>query len=142
MGRFRERLAAFLYGRNGPDELYKFLWITSFVLLIISTIIRLFVSVIAGNIILLVSVLLVAYTMFRTFSKNIQRRRAENAAYLRIKVKIKSFFTRMKNRRKYKDAFIYVKCPECKNILRFKRVVGEHRAKCPCCNHVFDLNIR
>lgn len=142
MGRFRERLAAFLYGRNGPDELCRLFWWVSVVFLVLSTVIRIFVSLLAGYILYGVSLIFFGVSLYRALSKNVSRRREENGRYLRMKGKIRAFFERQRNRRKYKDTYIYVKCPNCKNILRFRRIVGEHRAKCPCCHKDFDLNIK
>ena len=142
MGRFRRWLAVFLYGRNGPDQLYNFLMWTAAILLLISIVIRAFVSYVAGIILYAVAILLMIYALSRVFSKNVSKRAAENERFLRLKFKIKAFFTRQKNRRKYKDDFIYTKCPSCKNVLRFKRVPGTHTAKCPCCKYTFEINIK
>lgn len=142
MEKFREKLAAFMYGRNGPDALYRLLWVTSLVLILISSVIRLFVSHTAGYIIYGAAIVLLVLAMFRVFSKNLARRRRENEAYLRFKKRVGMFFARMRNKNKFRGTYIYVKCPECRNILRFKRVVGKHTATCPCCRHSFDLNIR
>jgi len=142
MGRFRERLAAFFYGRNGPDELCRLLWWVSLIFLILSTVIRLFVSVLAGYILYSVSLVFIFLSLLRAFSKNVSKRREENAKYLLFRGKIKAFVMRQKNKKQFKDTYIYVKCPNCKNILRFRRIVGEHKAKCPCCHKDFDLNIR
>ena len=142
MGRFRERLAAFFFGRNGPDELSRLFWWASLIFLVLSTVIRLFVSVLAGYILYGVSLILFGVSLYRVLSKNVSKRREENSKYLLFRGKIKAFFMRQKNKKQFKDTYIYVKCPNCKNILRFRRIVGEHRAKCPCCHKDFDLNIR
>ena len=131
-----------MYGRNGPDRLYTFILWASAILLLISMVIEAFVSLVAGYILQGVAFVLIIYAFFRVFSKNVSKRRAENERYLRIKFKIHAFFTRQKNRKKYKDTFIYTKCPSCKNVLRFKRVAGTHTAKCPCCKHIFEINIK
>jgi len=142
MRRFRERLAAFMYGRNGPDSLYTFVLWVSAIILLISTILKAFVSLTIGYVLQGVAFILIIYAFFRAFSRNVEKRSAENERYHQIKFKIRAFFTRQKNRKKYKNTFIYIKCPSCKNVLRFKRVVGTHNAKCPCCKHTFEINIR
>lgn len=142
MGKFSERIARFFYGRNGPDDLCRLLWWISLIFLVASTIIRLFVSIVAGYILYGVALVFIGWSLFRSFSRNVSKRREENLKYLVFRGKIKAFFMRQKNRKKYKDTYIYVKCPNCHNILRFRRIVGEHRAKCPCCHKDFDLNIR
>ena len=141
MNRFRERLAAFMYGRNGPDELYRFSWWVSLVLTIIICVLMFF-SRIAGRITYIAALVVMILGMWRLLSRKVDKRRRENAAFLNFKRKIKSFFERGRNKRKYKDVYIYKKCPKCKNILRFPRVVGEHTVKCPCCSEKFDIEIR
>lgn len=142
MGRFRQRLAAFMYGRNGPDALYRLLWILSVIMMLLSSVIQLFVSPLAGYILYGIALVLLFLAMFRVLSKNIARRRRENEKYLRLKRRVKMFFARMKNKKKFRGTYIYVKCPNCRNILRFRRVIGKHTATCPCCRHSFELNIK
>ena len=142
MGRFRQRLAAFMYGRNGPDALYSLLWILSVIMMLLSSVIQLFVSPLAGYILYGIALVLLFLAMFRVLSKNIARRRRENEKYLRLKRRVKMFFARMKNKKKFRGTYIYVKCPNCRNILRFRRVIGKHTATCPCCRHSFELNIK
>jgi len=137
----REKIASILYGRNSPDEFYNFLTWTVLILLLISIIVSYF-NFIAGKIINGVALILFVYAIYRIFSKNTPKRQAENFRFLRIKSKIRNFFSLQKNKIKNRKTSIYIKCPSCKNILKFPRVVGEHSAKCPCCYHKFDINIR
>ena len=128
-----------MYGRNGPDGLYNFIWICSLVILVVSIPIRAFVSPVAGYILYGVAMILLVISILRVLSRNVEARRRENMKYLQIKGRIKSFFVRQKNRRKYKDTYIYVRCESCKNILRLPRSVGKHTVKCPCCRHEFEI---
>jgi ribosomal protein L37AE/L43A len=71
------------------------------------------------------------------FSRNLEKRHAENAAFLKLWngmiSGIRQFFNRLKNMKKYK----YFKCPECKSRLRLPRGVGEVTVTCGKCHHPF-----
>ena len=93
--KFGDRYIKFMKDRYGIDELYKFLLLICFVLLVINT----FVS---NNIIRLFEVLLIVIIFYRYMSKNIKLRKKENDKYLEIKDKIIKLFD-------------YNKCPNCGN---------------------------
>ena len=92
--KFSDRYIKFMKDRYGIDELYKFLLLICFVLLVINT----FVS---NNIIRLFEVLLIVIIFYRYMSKNIKLRKKENDKYLEIKDKIIKLFDY--NKKKYKD---------------------------------------
>ena len=132
---FRDRIARFMYGRRGYDELSRALWISSLVIFVAN----LFCELLALTII---ESVLVIYTLFRMLSKNLERRRAENAVYHRIVGKVKKFFALLGNRWRDRKTHAYKKCPTCKNTLRFPRMKGKHVVSCPCCRRRFDVIIR
>jgi len=124
----------FMYGRYGTDALYKFLFGTALVIAI--------VNMFFGSITLwLTETVLIFFAMFRCFSRNIYKRQAENAKYLKMTTKIRQFFKRQKNRIKYRKTKVYKKCPSCKNILCLPKKKGRHTVKCPSCSHRFDIKI-
>lgn len=141
MGNFKNKIISFMYGRNGPDALYRALSWVALVLLIVSTFVRLF-SPLVGYILYALAMIALVLAMFRSFSRNLQKRQAENEKYLKVTSKIRKHFALCRNRAKYRKTSIYVKCPNCKNVLRFQRVLGVHTAKCPCCKHSFELKIK
>ena len=118
--------------RYGIDELYKFLLLICFVLLVINT----FIS---NNIIRLFEVLLIVIIFYRYMSKNIKLRKKENDKYLEIKDKIIKLFDY--NKKKYKDrnTHMYKKCPKCKQKIRLPLKKGKHTVKCPNCGNRFDV---
>ena len=77
------------------------------------------------------------YAMFRMFSRDHQKRYAENQKYLSMmhggSGSVRQFIVRLKNIRKYK----YFKCPECHSRLRLPRKVGEVTVTCGKCHHAF-----
>lgn len=130
--KFGDRYIKFMKDRYGIDELYKFLLLICFVLLIINT----FVS---NNIIRLFEVLLIVIIFYRYMSKNIKLRKKENDKYLEIKDKIIKLFDY--NKKKYKDrnTHMYKKCPKCKQKIRLPLKKGKHTVKCPNCGNRFDV---
>ena len=131
---FRERIAAFMYGRNGFDNLCNFIWI----LCIILVLVNLFI----GSIIIsVIETVLMVYTVFRSMSRKIYKRQKENAAYLKIKRKFTGFFKLRRNKWRDRKTHVYKKCKKCKNVLRLPRVKGKHTVNCPCCHNRFDVKI-
>lgn len=130
--KFGDRYIKFMKGRYGIDELYKFLLLICFVLIVINT----FIS---NNIIRLFEVLLIVIIFYRYMSKNIKLRKKENDKYLEIKDKIIKLFDY--NKKKYKDrnTHMYKKCPKCKQKIRLPLKKGKHTVKCPNCGNRFDV---
>lgn len=130
--KFGDRYIKFMKDRYGIDELYKFLLLICFVLIVINT----FIS---NNIIRLFEVLLIVIIFYRYMSKNIKLRKKENDKYLEIKGKIIKLFDY--NKKKYKDrnTHMYKKCPKCKQKIRLPLKKGKHTVKCPNCGNRFDV---
>lgn len=130
--KFGDRYIKFMKDRYGIDELYKFLLLICFVLIVINT----FIS---NNIIRLIEVLLIVIIFYRYMSKNIKLRKKENDKYLEIKDKIIKLFDY--NKKKYKDrnTHMYKKCPKCKQKIRLPLKKGKHTVKCPNCGNRFDV---
>ena len=130
--KFGDRYIKFMKDRYGVDELYKFLLLICFVLIVINT----FIS---NNIIRLFEVLLIVIIFYRYMSKNIKLRKKENDRYLEIKDKIIKLFDY--NKKKYKDrnTHMYKKCPKCKQKIRLPLKKGKHTVKCPNCGNRFDV---
>lgn len=141
----RERLASFMYGRNGIDQLYHFLFWTIVALSFLNIFLKEWVLTV-------IELLILIYALFRVFSRNVYRRQKENQVYLVCLGKIRSFFGGIKRKfsskmalwnNKWRDrkTHVYKRCPKCKNILRLPKVRGKHTAACPCCGNRFDVRI-
>ena len=130
MQKVREGLRKLMVGRRGADELSLALLIAGVVLSMLSSITRIGLFYLIG---------LVGYglSIFRMFSRNINKRYAENVKFLTFwrgwRSGLKQFINRVKNMRKYK----YFKCPECHSRLRLPRKVGEVTVTCGKCHHAF-----
>ena len=123
-------LARFMQGRHGVDHLGMFTFFLGLVVTIVSGFLRLPYLSLLGFVIYLI-------TLFRMFSRNNEKRMAENRKYIQLtsgwKTKFRQFMKRMKNRKDYK----YLKCPNCKVLLRLKRGCGEKTITCVRCSHQF-----
>ncbi len=130
MQRIKQSLARFMMGRHGADNLGIFTLITGLVMSILGS----FTGI---GLFSLLGFALYIWTLFRMFSRNNEKRAAENRKYIELtsgwKTKIRQFFRRMKNRRDYK----YFKCPNCKVLLRLKRGSGEKEITCVRCGFQF-----
>lgn len=130
--KFGDRYIKFMKDRYGVDELYKFLLLICFVLIVINT----FIS---NNIIRLFEVLLIVIIFYRYMSKNIKLRKKENDKYLEIKDKIIKLFDYNKKKCKDRNTHMYKKCPKCKQKIRLPLKKGKHTVKCPNCGNKFDV---
>ena len=134
MGNFKDKLARFMSGRYGQDQLYYVMLVICFVLMIVNLIIK---SAIIGA--LLWAVLF--WMIFRSFSRNIYKRQMENERFMKIwnPVKAKGLFTI----RRFKEikTHRYRKCRHCKAMLRLPVKKGKHTVKCPRCNSEFDVRV-
>ncbi|MBE6008964.1 MAG: hypothetical protein E7235_07185 [Lachnospiraceae bacterium] len=123
----KERFRQFMIGRYGTDEFNNFLTILVFITIVISLFIDNKFSIFA-------TVLLI-YLYFRMFSRNYSARRAENAAFLKIKYKITGRFS--KQAREQRKLYHIYKCPQCKQKIRIPRGKGKIQITCPKCKHEF-----
>ncbi len=130
MQRIKQSLARFMMGRHGADNLGIFTLITGLVMSILGS----FTGI---GLFSLLGFALYIWTLFRMFSRNNEKRAAENRKYIELtsgwKTKIRQFFRRMKTRRDYKS----FKCPNCKVLLRLKRGSGEKEITCVRCGFQF-----
>lgn len=117
-------------GRNGPDQLGL---AATFAGLAAGVLEILFPS----GLFMLVQLALFVYACFRMWSRNVNRRRDENAKFMYFVMPkvtaVKQFFLRIKGMRTYK----YFRCPKCGVRMRLKRGGGEKTVRCPKCQESF-----
>jgi len=133
-GNLKEKLTQFMYGRYGTDQLYYVLIGLYFVLVVANAFLNLYVlSMLMWAVLLL--------TFFRTFSRNLYKRRMENEKLLKVWSFIKSKYSFSLRRIKEIKTHRYRKCPNCKAFLRLPRKTGKHTVKCPKCYKEFEVQI-
>ncbi len=124
--RMGERIARFMYGRYGDDTLNRVLLLVSLIFLLIGYIPHMWIFTIF-------SALLLAWTMFRCYSRNIAKRQRELQVWLRFWSRIGGFFALMRNRWRDRKTHRYFKCSKCKAVLRVPRGKGMIDVTCPRC---------
>lgn len=125
----KEKLYRFMQGRYGTDQLNRFIMILTVVLLVISMFGLRFLYV--------PGLLLLIYAYFRMLSKNLYKRRAENAVCMRYEYKVKQFFATIKRDRVQRKTHHIYRCPSCKQKIRVPRGKGRIEIKCPKCGQAF-----
>lgn len=131
---FRYKLIRFMSGRYGLDTLFYVLFSVAAVLSLINCFVR-------SYILQIIVYAIVIFAFFRVMSRNIEKRRRENAVFIRIASKLKER-KELRDRRKADYNHIYKKCPHCRAVLRLPRRKGRHETVCPKCNTHFTVNVK
>lgn len=130
MQKLRSGLQKLMAGRRGADELSLALLIAGLVLSTVGGATRL-------GLLNLLGLALYVLAIYRMFSRNLQKRYAENAkftgAWRSARASVRQFINRTKNMKDYK----YFKCPQCHSRLKLPRKVGEVTVTCGKCHHAF-----
>lgn len=126
--RFRSAMARFMYGRNGLDQLGWATFVTELVLTFASGFVRVQAVWMTLRLIAMVLIVLLFYRML---SRDLPRRRAENAWFLRWWTPLRTGFRDARCRRADK-AHKYVKC-SCGAWCRVPKGVGKVELMCPKC---------
>ncbi len=134
MNRLRNKIAAFMYGRYGVDELYIFLFVLYFVLFFINCFLS--SAIISG-----ITWVLIFLALFRSMSKNHAKRRRENEKFMKFFRPVKSEIVLLKDRVKDFRTARYRKCPHCHITIRLPKKRGKHTVVCPKCRERMNVRI-
>ena len=135
----KQKISSFFSGRYGADALSRAMLTVYLVL----TVLTIFTESTPLRSILNVAALTVCVLMFfRMFSRNTDKRSAENVKYLRFCGRIKQWFLLRHNKWKYRKTHVYRRCPHCGSNIRLPRRSGEHTCDCPKCGISFDVKIK
>lgn len=122
----------FMYGRNGGD----YLSITSLFTAILLDVIAIFLKNETALIVFrIITTVLLVWTIFRMLSRNLQKRRAENAWFMN-----KCWYPVTKGFRQAKQQSMdkehkYFTCPGCRAVCRVPKGKGRIVITCPKCGH-------
>ena len=123
-------LARFMYGRNGADQLGMATLVVGIVLDIVSMFAR---TDTARRILGAATAVLLFVMLFRLFSRNLAKRRAENAWFLnKVLYPVKRKFSATRQRTQDKE-HKYFTCPNCKTVCRVPKGKGKIVITCPKC---------
>lgn len=121
------KIAAFFAGRNGLDDLSKvIIWPCLIIMLLSGFIPIAWLSTVVNWL----SLAGIIYAYYRVFSKKLDKRQAENHAYLSWKNGLKQRWTQRKTHKFYR-------CPKCKTTLRVPKGKGKISIICRSCGEKF-----
>lgn len=132
--KFRDRIARFMYGRRGMDELSRFLLIAVVVLIVLSWV----TGEVIGSLCWSAAILAMVYCYFRILSRNIYRRQKENEWYLQKQRSAARWFRSLKDRWQQRREYKFFRCPSCKTLLRVPRGKGKLLLTCRKCGNRFE----
>lgn len=139
--KIKQTLRSFMNGRNGADHLSMALLWTGLACYLLGSILS---GVQGRPFWALLSMLLTlagfaayAYSLYRMFSRNLDKRRAENRRYVTFMERQKKKRTQAMNRFKNRKVYKYFKCPGCKAWLRLKKGSGVVTVTCSRCHTSF-----
>lgn len=133
----RDKFIKFMYGRYGVDELNKTAAIFAIALSFLGMFFKGWVSF-GFSFLSLLTVVLVIY---RTFSRNINKRVMENHKFLAKTNKIRVWFRFCKTRFNDRKTYKYIRCPKCKNYSRVPKGKGKIKITCRVCKKQFDKKV-
>lgn len=128
----RDKIQNFLRGRYGTDSLSKFLLFVALAGMFLPIFIK------KAFLLYYLGVALMIYSYFRIFSRNIAKRSAENAAFLRRTSRITGFFHRQKLHFEQRKTHKFFRCPECGQDIRVPKGKGNIVITCPKCRKEFQ----
>lgn len=129
--RLRNSLSRFMYGRNGADQLGLALIWAAIILDIVGMLLK--KSALLSGIISVITTAMVLLAVYRVFSRNLEKRRRENARFLeKIWWPIKRRFSSGRQQRMDKE-HKYFTCPGCKTVCRVPVGKGRIVITCPKC---------
>lgn len=116
-------------GRNGPDQL-------SLALVLLSAILNLIVlNFIPWDYSWIIATALLAYAVWRMFSRNVEKRRKENFAFMNLVNKVKTWYYKTRTNARQRKLYKVFRCPQCGQKLRVPRGKGKVSIKCSKCGN-------
>ena len=143
--KIREKIARFMYGRYGADNLYNALFAAELVFLFVGAILHVLGKVepilsVVAMILYVAALVMMIFAIYRFFSRNLEKRRRENLRWLNFRAK---FRRKPKIRLPLDTAdHIFRACPHCRSTLRLPRQPGKHKVKCPRCGGRFNVKVK
>ena len=130
----KERMARFMAGRNGNDQLNLFLLGADMVLLLLASLLR--TSIVSRALYSAVLVLL-GLCYFRMLSRNVTRRREENGKFIRARYRLSASMKVRREKWVQRKDYKFFTCPSCKTTLRVPRGHGKIKVVCRKCGNSF-----
>ena len=123
-----------MIGRNGNDQLNRFLLVVGVVLLLLASLLG---RAGVGNLLYLLALAALILSYYRMLSRDLYRRRSENERYLRKREKLSAKLRLLRERWNQRQDFKFFTCPSCKAVMRVPRGRGKIRIVCHKCGNTF-----
>lgn len=118
-----------MQGRNGMDDLARFLNIVVLVLLVLGIFFR--------GIFYPLALILMVYMYFRVFSKNVPKRYAENQKFRNFRYDMAIKRNNWKKQWAQRKIYRFYRCPMCHQKVRVPKGRGRICITCPKCRQEF-----
>lgn len=128
----RQWFEKFFYGRQGMDDLSKTLFWSGLGCFALSILTADILGGVFSGIFSYFSIFQIILSFIRAFSRQLQKREAENGQFLRWKAGKKNQLAAYKDRRSQSKDFKFFKCPGCGTYLRVPKGKGKIHIKCKC----------
>ena len=122
-----------MIGRNGNDELNRFLLATDMVLILLSVIFSRGI----GRVLSPIALVLLGFTYYRMLSRDLIRRSDENARYFRLRERFLGMIRVRKEQWVQRKDYKFFVCPACKATLRVPKGRGKIKIVCRKCGNSF-----
>ncbi len=130
----KQRMLNFMQGRYGVDQLSGFLIWTAVIIAVITMFVRI-------PVLQIVTWVMIIYAYVRIFSKQINKRYAQNQKFLDATWGIRKFFADIRYRIKYgkqtTEPYHIYKCRKCGQKIRVPKGKGKIMITCPKCKYQF-----
>ena len=123
----------FMIGRNGNDELNRFLLAVDMVLILLSVIFSRWI----GRVLSPIALVLLGFTYYRMLSRDLIRRSDENARYFRLRERFLGMIRVRKEQWVQRKDYKFFVCPACKATLRVPKGRGKIKIVCRKCGNSF-----
>lgn len=145
--RLRMRMANFMQGRNGMDDLARAESMAVLVIIIVEVVLSMIFSAtglsatIIGSLLLsiinLLFWVLIIHMYFRVFSRNINKRYEENQKFANLRYRMVVERNRRKKERAQSGTYKFFSCPTCNQRVRVPKGRGKICITCPKCRTEF-----
>lgn len=131
MNKFKNALYRFMSGRYGNDSLNNFIMLSAIVLMLLNAFWW------KNGIVYTVVWALLILNIFRSYSRNIYKRRMENSKFQTLVKPITKRFGLAKKQKTDKEHRYFI-CPSCSQNVRVPRGKGKIVITCPKCGNKFE----
>lgn len=127
----KQKLAAWLSGRNGADELAICAGLLALVLIVLNMFLR-------SMVISIIAFVLMGYAWFRMFSRNLEARENENGVFVEFLGPLRQWVRNPGGAFSEARSYKHFSCSECGQRVRVPRGKGKIRVTCPKCGNKFE----